>query len=280
MEKLPKGFEREVAYLASPVPEGTLTEEESDAIIEKGYAVEFFGFHSIELTDEIWDAIVSDYKMMAAFLHDYGDINDGKPTPKEEYQKHFQNSVHKIYDRLMTQGNVEDPIMRALGSFLDNVPIEDALPSSWKEELNQENKQMSEQIVEKYKPLDVSESFIKIGEIHECILFGMDEKNPLNWRAIVVESVEVVGGQVFLGYRDVPNWLDSKDYVVMNTVHYRNLLAFSIIQRVGTLQRMNQEYKEYNKMMVREEQELARKKAEEATNAEAVADTDQQTNTQ
>jgi len=271
MEKIPEEFQKVAAYLASPVPEGTLTEEESDAIIDRLYADDFFRARKREVTDEIWNAIVRDYKMLAAFLHDYGDAMDGKPTRKEEYHKHFRRSVRKIYDRLIKQGNVEDPTDKVFSAFLDGIPIGDILPPSM-EKLNQENKQMNEQAVEgilqEWKPFDVDERFIKPGELHEYSRFGASEAEGVSWRPIYIDSVQIVGGQVFLGIRDVLNWNTESDYILCDTVYFVSLFMFSRLQRIGTASRNNEEHKAYNEMMIRQEQELAAKKAAEAAHTQ------------
>jgi len=111
----------------------------------------------------------------------------------------------------------------------------------------------------------VNDNFIKDGSLHECTRF-----NSKQVQAIWIESVEIIGGQVFLGLRVVHNWIDENNYEIGEVVHYENILAFSRIQKIGTAQRLEKEIKEHNDRLLKEEQELQGKT--NATNGQTGTD--------
>jgi len=95
--------------------------------------------------------------------------------------------------------------------------------------------------------IQVNENFIKPGHVHETTRFGANEQQTTVWRPIYIESIEVIGGQVFLGLRDVftekQGSVDEKDYTVLDIVYYENMFMFSRIQRLGIAVQRDQKLK-------------------------------------
>jgi hypothetical protein len=104
--------------------------------------------------------------------------------------------------------------------------------------------------------LGVNPNFIEPGHLHECVRFSSDPAQRNRFQAIWIESVEILAGQVFLGIRLVLNWKDENDYELGEVVHYENLLAFNIIQKIGTAKRREDELKVRNDKLLKEQQEL------------------------
>ena len=104
--------------------------------------------------------------------------------------------------------------------------------------------------------MQISPDFIKPGALHECTRFSTTpQQGGIPWQAIYIESIEVIGGQVFLGLRTVYNWKDENDYEIGNTVYYESLLMFNRIQKIGTGNKVVEENK------IRNDRNLAIQKA-------------------
>ena len=123
---IPKGFEREAAYLASPVHPDTPDYQSMKSIPDTpdGYAhaLGVFTFHGMELSDEAWKAIKDDYETTCAFLHDYSDMHpsfEGSCAKMSDYVEAYKRSVVRMINRFKTQGNYDDPINKVMEAFLD-----------------------------------------------------------------------------------------------------------------------------------------------------------------
>ena len=136
---------------------------------------------------------------------------------------------------------------------------------------------MTEAILEQWKPFDVNEQFISPGHIHEVTRFGSDlvrdahgqPTGQLNWRAVYIDSVQIIAGQAFLGIKDC-NFIPTDDKTgikeilyIAETAQYENLFVFNRIQRYGTNTKANDEHREYVKQHTQIQEELKEQSGEE-----------------
>lgn len=101
--------------------------------------------------------------------------------------------------------------------------------------------------------------FIEVGQLHEYTRMGMDESRGTRWQVVFIESIQEIGGQVFLGLRDVFNVTLDDNHIpthweLGNVTYYENLLLFSRIQKVGTAKRRDDDLRKRNDQLLREQE--------------------------
>jgi len=106
--------------------------------------------------------------------------------------------------------------------------------------------------------LNPNEDFLKPKHLHECTRYSSKAVNVI-W----IESVEIIGGQVFLGLKQVYNWIDENNYEIGEVVWYENLLVFSRIQKIGVTQKLEEEIRARNEQNAAIMQELKEQKEKE-----------------
>ena len=111
-----------------------------------------------------------------------------------------------------------------------------------------------------FKPYKVNPDFISPGELHVGLKNG--KQNP---DVFYIESVEVIGGMVFLGTRicyneaDFRTKLPTKDELKLSdTVLYENMSIFLQLQTFKSARARNDEVVEYNRKRAEEQAELKR----------------------
>ena len=114
---------------------------------------------------------------------------------------------------------------------------------------------MSEQVLTELNSFEVNENFISPGHLHVGLCYGPDGK-PKE-KCIYVESIEVIGGAVFLGTRHVFNYKsDESDYTITDSVLYENLNVFISLQRVKAAKQRDNEIQEWYKKIAKEQEDL------------------------
>jgi hypothetical protein len=101
--------------------------------------------------------------------------------------------------------------------------------------------------------VNVNPDFLEVGKLHEATKFGQDERQGTRWQAMYIESVELIGGQVFLGLKTVLNWTSETEYVLADTVTYENIFMFSRIQKIGTARKLEEELRINNDRLIKEQ---------------------------
>jgi len=96
----------------------------------------------------------------------------------------------------------------------------------------------------------VNENFLKEKQLHEFPIIRRNTANNqevMEWMPIWVESIEVIGGVVYLGLRDVFNFNSDqvtgevKGFDLGQAVRYENLMLYPRIQKIGTAIKINQD---------------------------------------
>ena len=112
---------------------------------------------------------------------------------------------------------------------------------------------------------NVNENFLKAGEVIEVGMLTTDPqtgRQATNRQTIYLESVEVIGGSVFLGLRHFKNLYLNEDETeivdmeLYDTVQYHNINLYVFVQRFGQRKKIDIEIKKRNDELLKEEQAL------------------------
>ena len=112
--------------------------------------------------------------------------------------------------------------------------------------------------------LNVNKNFIECGRVHEVgqlVSHPQTGQQMIHNSRIYIESVEVVGGNTFLGIRAIKNLHMNEDntevvsYDLFDTVQYHNINLYIMVQKCGTNNKFEKELKEYRDLKQRKQEE-------------------------
>jgi len=126
--------------------------------------------------------------------------------------------------------------------------------------------------VKDFPGYECNEGFIQPGHVHEIgqLITNQQGHQQIRYRQIYVESIEIIGGSVFLGLRDLKNMKLNEanteviEYELYDTIQYHNINLYVSVQKFGTRMKFNEEVKQHNDKLLAEQEELKRQKDEEA----------------